>query len=143
MISSKFIVHKHEAKKRGLHWDIRFKMPHSKNWASFASYKEPPIKSGERHQRHYITRTNDHSEKQALFTGTIPDGQYGAGKLSVWDEGRCSIVKYSSAHMVVEFKGSKMKGKYHFINTGVYNKDRRKGKAEYKQKIYAFFKAKN
>ncbi len=131
MTTSKFVVHKHDAKKRGLHWDIRFKMPDSKNWASFAAYKEPSIKTGE---RHYITRTNDHSEKEALFTGIIPEGKYGAGKLSKWDSGSCIIHKYSNAHIVVEFKGSKLKGKYHFVNTGVFNKDRRKGKTAYKNR---------
>lgn len=134
MIQSKFIIHKHEAKRRGLHWDIRFKMPNSKNWASFASNKEPSTNPGE---RQYITRSNDHSEKEALFTGVIDDG-YGAGKLSVWDVGSCVIHKFKNSHMVVEFKGKKVKGKYHIINTGVFGK-----KKDYKKKVYAFFKAKS
>lgn len=131
--TSKFIVHIHDAKKAGKHWDIRFKMPNDKNWASFANKKEPSRKDGE---RQYIVRTNNHSEKEALMKGVIKDG-YGAGTLKVWDEGVCIIHKYKNSHMIIEFKGRKLKGRYHFINTGVFDR-----KKNYKKKIFAFFKAK-
>ena len=124
--------------KAGKHWDIRFKIPNSKNWASFATKKEPPKKvpsKGEK--KHYIVRTNDHSEKEALTTGVIKDG-YGAGKLTVWDKGTCIIHKYSPSHIIIEFKGGKIKGRYHFINAGVFG-----NKRDYKKKVYAFFKAKD
>lgn len=133
---SKFILVKHEATKRGLHFDLRFKNPTSKNWISFAFNEIPIIDQG---KRIYGVRTNDHSEKEALFIGTIPEGEYGAGKLSKVDGGDCVVEKFSNAHMVVIFKGSKLKGLFHFVNTGVFSKGK---KGNYKSKVYVFFKGK-
>jgi len=79
--SSKFIIVKHEARRAGLHFDLRFKMPGSPNWASFAVRKGVPLESG---QKVLAIRTHDHSDEEALFLGTIESG-YGAGKLSKWD----------------------------------------------------------
>jgi hypothetical protein len=103
----------HKAKKAGLHYDIRFKMPKGTKWISFASRKELPTKEG---VRVMVTRTTDHTEKEALFTGKIESG-YGAGTLKKWDEGSCTILKYElKRHIVVDFKGRKIKGMYHFLS---------------------------
>lgn len=132
-IKSKFILVEHDAIRRKKHFDLRFKMPNSKNWASFAMNQLPPEEPG---KRVYITRTNDHSENEALFIGKIPEGQYGAGILKKIDDGKCEVIKYTNAHIVVDFKGKKLEGIYHFINMGVIKRD-------YKSKVYAFFKAKD
>lgn len=130
---TKFILVEHTALTRGKHWDLRFSIPNSKNWASFAMNQMPPEEPG---KRVYITRTNDHSEKEALFIGKIPEGTYGSGSLKKVDGGNCNVIKYTNAHIVIDFKGKKLKGIYHFINMGVIRRD-------YKSKVYAFFKAKN
>lgn len=132
MTRSKFIVVEHDAKKARLHWDLRFKMPNSKIWASFAVRKGVPLKPG---LKVLAVRTHDHTEKEALFLGVIDDG-YGAGKLKKWDDGQCVIHKYSPSHIAIEFKGRKVKGLYHLINTGVMNKK------EYKKQQYILFKGK-
>lgn len=134
MHDSKFVLDQHDALKRGKHWDLRFQIPDSKNWASFSMNKFPPIEINE---RIYIVRTNDHSEEEALFTGNIPKGEYGAGKITRVDFGKCIIQKYTNAHIVIDFKGKKLKGIYHFINTAVFSKTR-----NYSKKVYAFFKGK-
>lgn len=131
---SKFVLHKHEAKKRGIHYDLRFEIPSSKNWASFSFNEFPPSEPG---KRLYVPRSNDHSEKEANFIGIIPEGQYGAGKISLVDKGSCEIIKYKNSHIVVDFKGKKIKGLYHFINIGVFSR-----KKDYSKKVYAFFKGK-
>jgi len=118
MTRSKFIVVEHNAKRARLHWDLRFRMPRSKNWASFAIRKGVPLKPG---PKVLAVRTHDHTEKEALFLGTIESG-YGAGTLKKWDSGDCIIHKYSPSHIAVEFKGRKVKGLYHLINVGI--KDR-------------------
>ncbi len=130
-VNSRFIVVKHDAKKARLHYDLRFKMPKSKKWASFAVRKGVPTETG---VKVLAIRTHDHDEKEALFLGTIKDG-YGAGKLTKVDDGRCIIHKYHSSHIIIEFKGSKIKGIYHLINTGVFNK-----KQPYKKQQYLLFK---
>ena len=129
-VNSRFIVVKHDAKKARLHYDLRFVMPNSKIWASFAVRKGVPEKPG---VKVLAVRTHDHDEKEALFLGTIKDG-YGAGKLAKFDDGKCIIHKYKSSHMIVEFKGRKIKGIYHLINTGVFNKK------DYKKQQYMLFK---
>jgi len=132
MTRSKFIVVEHHAKKARLHWDLRFRMPNSKNWASFAVRKGVPTAPG---KKVLAVRTHEHSEKEALYIGTIKDG-YGAGVLKKWDSGDCLIHKYGRGHMSIEFKGRKLKGLYHLISTGLMNKK------EYKKQQYLLFKGK-
>jgi len=134
-MSTPFVVHKHEALKKGLHYDIRFQIPGDKNWDSFASNHIPPTQPG---LKEYIIKTTIHSEEQALFVGEIPKGEYGAGRLSIWDEGSCDIIKYSKSHIVIEFKGKHLNGRYHFISTAVFGK-----KGDWKKKVYMFFKSKD
>ena len=131
---SNFILVKHDAKKRGLHYDLRFEMPESKNWASFAMNSFPPLETG---KRLYITRTTDHSKENALFIGIIPESEYGAGKLSKEDSGNCEVIKFTNAHIVVDFKGKKLKGIYHFVSTATFGRSK-----NYSKKVYAFFKGK-
>jgi len=132
MTKSKFIVVEHHANKAGLHYDLRFKMPNSQNWASFAVRKGVPTEPG---KKVLAVRTHDHTEKEALFIGTIKQG-YGAGVLKKWDDGQCIIHKFGRGHIVVEFKGKKIKGLYHMVTTGVMNKK------DYKKQQYMLFKGK-
>jgi len=131
MTRSKFIVVEHDANKARLHFDLRFQMPKSSNWASFAVRKGIPTKPG---LKHLAIRTHDHSRAEALFIGTIKQG-YGAGKLKKWDNGACIIHKYSPSHIAIEFKGRKLKGIYHLISTGVVDRN-------YKRQTYFLFKGK-
>jgi bifunctional non-homologous end joining protein LigD len=122
----------HDAKRAGKHFDLRFKMPDSNNWASFAVRKGVPIQSG---QKVLAVRTHDHSRKDALMTGEIKSG-YGAGKLKKWDSGKCEILKYKTSSMSIIFKGSKVKGLYHLVSTGVIDK-------KFDGKQYLLFKGKD
>jgi hypothetical protein len=119
MTRSKFVVMEHKANKAGLHFDLRFRMPKSKDWDSYAVRKGIPTQPG---KKVLAVKTTIHSEKEALLTGKIESG-YGAGVLKKWDDGSCDIIKYSDKHIVIDFKGSKVKGIYHFVNTGVIDKD--------------------
>ena len=130
---SKFVLDRHDAIKRGLHFDLRYTKPNSKNWDSFSMNEFPPLEPG---KRIYIVKTTEHSEKNALFTGEIKSG-YGAGKITREDFGDCEILKYSNVHIVIEFKGKKIKGLYHLINTATFGKSK-----NYYKKVYAFFKGK-
>jgi len=131
---SRFIVVEHDATKARLHWDLRFVMPKSKNWMSFAVRKGIPLKPG---QKVLAVRTHDHTEKEALFLGTIPPGEYGAGRLKKWDDGQCIIHKFKPGHILIEFKGKKVKGFYHLISTGVMKKK------DFKKQQYMLFKGKS
>ena len=137
--TKRFAIHLHDAKKAGKHYDIRFQMPTGSNWDSFATKKEIPLKLKDK--KILVYRTRVHSEKEALFTGEIKDG-YGAGKLSLWDDGKCIIEKYNKRHMIVYFKGRKISGRYHFLSSyyiGYKDKTNVKGQG---YKAFLFFKAK-
>jgi len=131
-MNSKFIVVDHDAHRAGKHQDLRFKIPGSANWASFAVRKGIPTTPG---IRVLASRTHDHSEQEALFLGEIPAGEYGAGTLKKFDEGSCTVEKMTSPHIVIDFKGKKIKGIYHLINIGV-------AKGTYREKAYLLFKSK-
>jgi hypothetical protein len=131
MTRSEFVVTEHKAKRAGLHWDLRFQMPNSKMWASFAVRKGVPLKEG---IKVLAVRTHDHKREEALLTGKIESG-YGAGTFKEWDRGKCDIIKYSVSHIAINFKGKKVKGIYHLINVGVSNK-------KYKALQYFLFKGK-
>lgn len=129
--SSYFVVVEHKAIKAGLHYDLRFKLPGSNKWASFAVRKGVPLSPG---KKVLAVRTKDHTRQEALFTGTIKAGEYGAGTLRKWDGGSCIILKYSKTSMTIDFKGSKVKGIFHLISTGVIDKD-------FKKPTYMLFKS--
>jgi len=130
--NTKFIIHNHDAYRAGHHQDLRLKIAKNK-WASFAIPKSLPLEPG---KKVLAVRTHDHTDKEALMIGNIPRGQYGGGKLTVFDEGSCIIEKFTSAHIKIAIRGSFVSGIYHLISTGVVKKQ------EFKQQQYFLFKSK-
>lgn len=132
MAGSKFIIVQHEAKRAGKHWDLRFQIPGDRNWDSFALRKEPDsIKPG---QKIGAVKTHLHSEKEALFLGTIESG-YGAGVLKEYDGGSCDVIKYTSKSIVINFHGRKLKGVYNLLQVKNFDKSA-------DPKMFIFFKGK-
>jgi len=132
MTKSRFVIMEHKANRAGLHFDLRFKMPKSKGWDSFAVRKGVPTLPG---RKVLAVRTTVHSEREALLTGKIEKG-YGAGTLTEWDGGSCDIIKYTDKHIVLDLKGRKVKGIYHMSSTGFIDKD-------FNKKSYILFKGKS
>lgn len=113
MNRSEFVIMEHKANRAGLHYDLRFKMPKSNMWDSYAVRKGVPTEPG---KKVLAVKTTLHTRKEALLTGNIKDG-YGAGNLKKWDGGSCDIIVYSNNHIAINFHGNKINGLYHFINT--------------------------
>jgi len=107
---SRFVVHEHHASH--LHWDLRLEMQGVlKSWAV---PKQPPEAKG---IKRLAMQVEDHPLAYARFHGVIPEGNYGAGKVVIWDNGKYSLIEKTPTKIVFELSGKKLKGRYCLIKT--------------------------
>lgn len=100
-----YVIQEHHATR--LHWDLRFEIDNTlKSWALL---KMPPTKIGE---KRLAISVPDHPIEYALFEGEIPEGNYGAGKVAIWDSGTFEILEQDKKKLVVNISGKKLEGKY-------------------------------
>lgn len=105
---AKFVVHRHKA--THLHYDLRLEMEGVlKSWAL---PKEPPADPG---IKRLAISVEDHELGYESFEGEIPKGQYGAGKVTIWDSGTYVPIKKEKDELIFELKGKKLKGSYCLI----------------------------
>jgi DNA ligase D-like protein (predicted 3'-phosphoesterase) len=100
-----YVVHKHAA--THLHYDLRLEMDGTlKSWAI---PKEPSI---EPTVKRLAVQVEDHPISYATFQGTIPEGEYGAGTVQIWDKGTYKLIDRKEDKLVVEINGEKLHGSY-------------------------------
>ena len=66
-------------------------------------------------------RVEDHPLDYAEFEGRIPEGEYGAGSVIVWDRGRWSTEgdphqQLAKGHLEFDLDGTKLKGRWHLVH---------------------------
>ena len=113
-----FVVQKHAASR--LHYDFRLAI--NGVLASWAVPKGPSMNPSE---KHLAIRTEDHPLEYADFEGVIPDGQYGAGTVMVWDRGTYDSKngvppeqQLARGKIDVVLHGTKLRGGFTLIRTG-------------------------
>lgn len=116
----RFVIQKHEASH--LHYDWRLEM--QVVLRSWAVPKGPPM---DLRRAHLAMHVEDHPLEYAGFEGTIPQGNYGAGTVMVWDRGEYEdltgdpTAAFYAGKMHVTMRGKKLKGEWILV------KDRREG----------------
>lgn len=112
---STFVVQQHDA--RRMHWDLR--LEHGGVLWSWAVPKGPSLDPRE---RRLAVRTEDHPVEYATFEGTIPEGEYGAGTVLLWDRGTYRPLgdadeMLADGHLRFELEGAKLHGRFHLVRT--------------------------
>ena len=109
VIAGRFVVQEHHA--RRLHWDFRLEMDGVlKSWAV---PKTPPTRLG---VRRLAVAVKDHDLDYIDFEGTIPEGEYGAGSVEIWDRGTYEIESKKPEKLVFELHGERMRGRYTLVH---------------------------
>ena len=100
-----YVIQEHHASH--LHWDLRFEEDGAlKSWAL---PKPPPKTEG---QKRLAVSVPDHLLEYALFEGEIPEGNYGAGTVTIWDKGTFEIEEKTPKKWIVNIQGGKLQGRY-------------------------------
>jgi len=106
-----FVVQEHHA--RRLHWDFRLERDGVLvSWAVPKGVPDDPAVN------HLAVHTEDHPLEYAGFAGRIPDGEYGAGVVTVWDRGSYDTVKWTGTEVKVVLHGRRLAGGYTLFQTG-------------------------
>jgi len=107
--SGRFVIQKHKA--THLHYDFRLEMDNVlKSWAV---PKEPPTQPG---VRRLAVQVEDHALDYIDFAGVIPEGQYGAGTVEIWDKGTYTLKNRTDKMIEFTLQGSRLKGNYALIH---------------------------
>jgi bifunctional non-homologous end joining protein LigD len=115
-----FVVQKHNASR--LHYDFRLEADGVlKSWAI---PKQPSLDTA---TKRLAVHVEDHPLEYANFSGTIPEGQYGAGTVVIWDKGTyVNLLEakpepqtltdgIEEGHIEVELRGQRLKGRFALI----------------------------
>jgi len=108
-----FVIQKHDAST--LHYDVRLEAG-----GVLVSWAVPKGPSTDPSEKRLAIRTEDHPLEYGTFEGTIPEGEYGAGTVMVWDAGPYRNLKgepsveaqIEAGHVTVWLEGEKVRGGY-------------------------------
>ena len=110
-----FVIQEHHAS--SLHWD--FRLEHDGVLVSWALPKGVPTSTS---KNHLAVQTEDHPLSYGTFEGSIPQGEYGGGEVTIWDSGTYELEKWKAREIIATLSGTKKGGlggrrKYALIHT--------------------------
>jgi bifunctional non-homologous end joining protein LigD len=105
-----FVIQEHHA--RRLHYD--FRLERDGVLVSWAVPKNLPETTS---VNHLAVHTEDHPLEYGTFEGNIPKGEYGAGKVIIWDAGTYEAEKFEDSEVIVTLQGNRISGRYALIQT--------------------------
>ncbi len=117
--NDRFVIQEHHA--RRLHYDLR--LERDGVLVSFAVPKNLPDTPA---VNHLAVHTEDHPLEYLTFEATIPKGEYGAGKMIIWDTGTYETEKFNDnppdgpakgGEVIVTLHGDRIDGRYALIQT--------------------------
>lgn len=118
----RFVVQEHYASHH--HFDFRLELPAdfftSDNPSGpivLKSWAVPKGISDEKGVKRLAVQVEDHPVDYIDFEGTIPEGQYGAGTVSIWDAGTFEIVQKKPNSLKFVLRGKRLSGGFHLVHT--------------------------
>ena len=116
-----FVVHQHAA--RQLHFDLRLEMD-----GVLRSWAVPKGPSRNQADKRLAVMVEDHPLEYGDFEGIIPEGNYGAGAVIVWDRGMWVAVEDPHAglekgKLLFDLRGYKLKGRWTLVKIKKSRKD--------------------
>jgi bifunctional non-homologous end joining protein LigD len=107
---ARFVIQKHDATR--LHYDLR--LERDGVMVSWAVPRGLPTSTGD---RRLAVHTEDHPIEYAAFEGWIPEGQYGAGEVRIFDSGTYEALEWKDDKVTFRLHGTRHRGEYHLIKT--------------------------
>jgi bifunctional non-homologous end joining protein LigD len=108
--SGRFVIQEHHA--TSMHWDLR--LEHDGVLLSWALPKGVPL---DPKRNHLAVRTEDHPLEYLDFAGVIPAGEYGGGRMTVWDHGTYDLHELTDRKAMVTLHGERARGRYALFQT--------------------------
>jgi len=100
-----FVVQQHHA--TSLHWDLRLERD-----GVLVSWAVPRGLPRDPKRNHLAVHTEDHPMEYLDFHGEIPAGEYGGGRMTVYDRGTYETQKWRDNEVIVVLHGERVSGRY-------------------------------
>lgn len=94
----RFVIQEHHASR--LHWDLRLERD-----GVLVSWAVPRGIPSTTAKNSLAVMTEPHPMEYATFEGTIPAGEYGAGTMTIWDDGRYELEKWRDDEVIFTAEG--------------------------------------
>ncbi len=104
----KYVIQKHQASH--LHYDLRLEED-----GVLRSWAVPKVPVNSTGVRRLAMQVEDHPLGYGDFEGTIPEGEYGAGSVEIWDRGTYRPVESGPEKMVVDISGRRLSGHFALV----------------------------